>query len=229
VDPPALTLDWLRPWLPAGCALASGPIGEPGPAPHPEEEAAIARAVAKRRFEFRAGRACARQAVVELGGPAGAIGRGPAGEPIWPAGFTGSITHTDDLAAAVVARASAIRAIGLDMEDDAPLDAMLTGVVGRPEELSAAAAAGPHDLDPAKRLLVCKEAFIKFNYALTGTLAELLDIRIDLGRTSKTAQGFHAIWSPRRSGFRSAGYEGRLAWSCGRVASLMYVRRTGDS
>ena len=229
VDALDLTLDWLRPWLPAECVLAAGPIGEPGPGAYPDEDAAVARAVPKRRFEFRAGRACARQALLDLDGPPAAIGRGPAGEPIWPPGFTGSIAHTERLAAAVVARAAAVLAIGLDVEDDAPLEAMLTGVVCRPDELSAAAAAGPPELDPAKRLLVCKEAFIKFNYALTGTLAELLDIRIDLQRPSKASQAFRATWSPGLAGALSVGYEGRLAWSCGSMAAVMYVRRTGES
>lgn len=229
MTPADTTLDLLRSWLPAGCALASGPIGEPGPGAYPDEDAAVAQAVPKRRFEFRAGRACARRALKALDGPAAAIGRGPAGEPIWPSGFTGSITHSDDLAAAVVARAAVVSAIGLDMEDDEPLEATLTGVVCRPEELAAATASGPRDLDPAKRLLVCKEAFIKFNYALTGTLAELLAIRVDLRRASNTAQGFRATWSPGRADARSVGYEGRLAWSCGRIAALMYVRRNGES
>jgi 4'-phosphopantetheinyl transferase EntD len=216
-------LDWLRPLLPAGSALAAGPIGAPAPSPYPAEEAAVAWAVDKRRFEFRAGRAYARQALAELGGPNAAVGRGPGGDPIWPAGFTGSITHTDDLAAAVAARTGDVRAIGLDVEDDAPLETTLTGVVCRPDELAAAAAAGPPELDAAKRLLVCKEAFIKLNHSLTATLAELLDIGIELQPPTRAGQAFRATWAPRLAAARSSGCDGRLAWGGGRIAAVIYV------
>jgi 4'-phosphopantetheinyl transferase EntD len=69
----------------------------------PEEEAMVARAVGKRRREFSTARACARDALVELGEPPQAIPTGPKGEPLWPPGVVGSITHCDGYRACAVA------------------------------------------------------------------------------------------------------------------------------
>lgn len=66
-----------------------------------EEAAIINGAGARRRAEFIAGRLAARAALTAAGGPAAAIGRGPLGEPLWPAGYAGAITHEGDMAAAV--------------------------------------------------------------------------------------------------------------------------------
>lgn len=78
---------------------------------------ALDRAVPKRKAEFIAGRFCAREALRQLdSGPHPAIGIGPSREPLWPAGFVGSITHTLDYAGAVVASKAAVRAVGIDAE-----------------------------------------------------------------------------------------------------------------
>lgn len=83
---------------------------------HPGEEPALARAVPQRRREFIVARACARQALRRLGAPAGAIPKGPAGEPQWPPGVVGSITHCAGYAAAAVARRSQLLTLGVDAE-----------------------------------------------------------------------------------------------------------------
>ena len=93
----------------------------PGATLFPEEEAAIARAVPKRRREFATGRGCARAALNRLGEPPVPILRGPQGAPLWPAGVVGSITHCDGYRAAAVARTSDIATVGLDAEPDKPL------------------------------------------------------------------------------------------------------------
>jgi enterobactin synthetase component D len=76
-------------------------------------------AVPKRQAEFLAGRSCARIALT-ICAPEHAcfdVRRSPDRAPIWPHGVVGSITHTGDYAAAAVARASKIQAIGLDSEE----------------------------------------------------------------------------------------------------------------
>jgi 4'-phosphopantetheinyl transferase EntD len=85
------------------------------------EEAAVSRAVERRRREYATGRLCARAALARLGGPVVAIGRGSAGEPRWPSGLVGSITHCDGYRAAAVARSSDVAAIGVDAEPHLPL------------------------------------------------------------------------------------------------------------
>lgn len=103
----------------------------------PEEESALGRAVDKRRREFTTGRVCARAALVKLGLPAGPIPAGERGEPRWPAGVVGSITHCDGYRACAVARAAEVMMIGIDAEPHAPLPDGLLGDIARPEEISA--------------------------------------------------------------------------------------------
>ncbi len=92
----------------------------------PAEEALIARAVEKRRREFTSARACARDALGQLGLPASAIVNGPRGEPCWPPGVVGSITHCDGYRACAIAHASKMASIGIDAE---PHDALPYGVL----------------------------------------------------------------------------------------------------
>lgn len=74
-----------------------------------------ARAVAKRRAEFLAGRWAAREALATLGIEA-IPGRNDAGLPLWPAETIGSITHGGDRALSAVARRADARSLGIDAE-----------------------------------------------------------------------------------------------------------------
>ncbi len=77
--------------------------------------AALERAVPTRLAHFLAGRLCARTALTQLG-----IDDTPAlnqdGSPQWPAGITGSITHHDELAGALVGPAQHWQALGVYVE-----------------------------------------------------------------------------------------------------------------
>jgi len=108
---------------------------------YPEEAPAVARAVAKRRAEYAAGRACARAAIAALGGEPGPIPRDPErGAPVWPAGVVGSITHTDGYRAAAVARTGDILALGIDAEPHGPLpEGVLDVIVATSAERAALA------------------------------------------------------------------------------------------
>lgn len=85
---------------------------EPG-----EEEALGPRAIERRRAFFALGRAAAREALAELGVERTPIGRGPGGEPLWPPGFLGAISHAGDLAIALVGPRSAYAGLGVDVEE----------------------------------------------------------------------------------------------------------------
>ncbi|HET8791401.1 MAG TPA: 4'-phosphopantetheinyl transferase superfamily protein [Modicisalibacter sp.] len=78
---------------------------------------AIARAAPKRRMEFLAGRLCAREALHRLTGIAHVPVVAQTKAPVWPAGLVGSITHSGDLAAALVAPTRIYRGLGLDAEN----------------------------------------------------------------------------------------------------------------
>ena len=88
----------------------------PGLTPLPEEEPLIARSVAKRRNEFITVRHCARIALGELGVPPVPILKGDKGEPCWPDGVVGSLTHCTGYRGAVVGRSAAVRSVGIDAE-----------------------------------------------------------------------------------------------------------------
>jgi 4'-phosphopantetheinyl transferase EntD len=101
---------------------------------YPEEEAIVARAVEKRRREFITARACAREALAQLGQPPQAIGTGSRGEPLWPAGLVGSITHCEGYRACAVARAGDLATLGVDAEPNQPLPDGLLADIALPEE-----------------------------------------------------------------------------------------------
>lgn len=79
---------------------------------------AIARSVMKRQAEFFYGRLAARLALAAQGVKRTDIPIGRSREPVWPSGWTGGISHTMGIAAAIVAPidSAQCRAIGLDVE-----------------------------------------------------------------------------------------------------------------
>jgi 4'-phosphopantetheinyl transferase EntD len=147
----------------ASAELYSDP---PGLVPMPEEEPLIARSVAKRRNEFITVRHCARLALGELGFPPVPILKGEKGEPCWPDGVVGSLTHCAGYRGAVVGRGAAVRSVGVDAE---PHDVLPDGVldaISLPAERDEMTAlpAGVH----WDRILFCaKEATYKAWFPLT--------------------------------------------------------------
>jgi enterobactin synthetase component D len=124
------------------------------------------------RLHFAAGRECASRAIEQLlGAPSpDALPRGPAGEPVWPAGLTGSITHTGDFVAAAVAPSSMARGLGLDAEQVVSPEraARVASIVTQPGE----ACLGPQTVSDALRvtlLFSIKEAVFKCLYPLVLT------------------------------------------------------------
>lgn len=79
--------------------------------------ASVARSVRKRQADFFHGRLASRYAMQSLGvAEHSDIGIGAQRQPLWPKGFTGSISHTNGIAAAVVACATDAKHIGIDLE-----------------------------------------------------------------------------------------------------------------
>jgi 4'-phosphopantetheinyl transferase EntD len=154
--------------LPGVDALAAAEMYDDPPdlAPLPEEEPLIAKSVAKRRNEFVTVRHCARLALNELGMPPVPILKGEKGEPCWPDGVVGSLTHCAGYRGAVVGRRDEVRSVGIDAE---PHDVLPNGVleaVSLPVERDALTAmpAGLH----WDRILFCaKEATYKAWFPLT--------------------------------------------------------------
>lgn len=139
----------------------------PDLAPLPEEEPLIARSVAKRRNEFITVRHCARTALGELGVPPVPILKGPKGEPRWPDGVVGSLTHCTGYRGAVVGRSASVRSVGIDAE---PHDVLPNGVldaISLPAERSELPLAMPAGLHWDRILFCAKEATYKAWFPLT--------------------------------------------------------------
>lgn len=87
------------------------------------EEQTIARAVDKRKREFRAGRNAAKQALRQLGLQQNiVIAAAQNRRPLWPQGYLGSITHTEGYCAAAVGYDDTYQGIGIDVEPRTRLD-----------------------------------------------------------------------------------------------------------
>jgi 4'-phosphopantetheinyl transferase EntD len=135
----------------------------------------ITTAVRKRQAEYFHGRLCARAALRHLGVPAQRLPTGQMREPIWPIGFVGSITHSRRLAAAIALPAAHHRGVGIDIEEVATGDALvsLKSVVVSDKEYAVV-----NDLDSADIGLLltavfsAKESFFK---AVFGTVRRFFD------------------------------------------------------
>jgi len=88
-----------------------------------EERKLVERAVNKRIREFETGRWCAHRAMELLGERPVPIVSGLNGEPLWPDGLIGSITHCLGFRGSAVARRTEVLSIGIDAEPNEQLPA----------------------------------------------------------------------------------------------------------
>jgi 4'-phosphopantetheinyl transferase EntD len=173
-----------------------------------EEERSVGNAVQKRRHEFVSGRACARQALQKFGIAPVAIPNGERGEPLWPNGVVGSITHCLGYRAAAVARASEMASLGIDAEPNEPLpDGILQRIAfGREQAMVAGArhAGDPGDAvhggaEPVHldRLLFCaKEAIYKAWYPLTRRWLGFEDVELAIDEPGQSFCGRLLVEGP---------------------------------
>jgi 4'-phosphopantetheinyl transferase EntD len=177
----------------------------------PEEELMVSRAVAKRRREFATARTCARVALGQLGFPPAAIPAGERGEPLWPDGVVGSITHCEGYRACALARATDILTIGIDAEPNAPLPAGLLGDIAVPRERPAllrlaAALPGVH----WDRLLFCaKEAVYKAWFPLARRWLGFEDAHLDFDPVGGTFEARLLVPGPALADGPLRGFSGR--------------------
>lgn len=190
----------------------------------PAERKVIASAAPKRRREFAAVRSCARRALAEIGLPPSAVLPGPSGEPAWPAGVVGSMTHCQDYRACAVGVVGQFAAIGIDAEPHAGLPDGVLGVVTTDSE--RAALAGLAAAEPGvcwDRLLFCaKEAVYKAWFPATGRWLGFsdADVLIDVAGT------FHArllVPGPVVGGRELTGYDGRWQVARGLITAAVVL------
>ncbi len=154
----------------------------------PEEEELIARSVAKRRNEFVTVRHCARLAMRDLGVPPSPILKGDKGEPKWPEGVVGSLTHCEGYRGAVVGHSAAVRSVGIDAEPHGALPDRVLGAVSLPAERDEITALPGH-LHWDRILFCAKEATYKAWFPLTGRWLGFEDAHITFDVDAGATEG----------------------------------------
>ncbi len=167
---------------------------------HPDEEVLVADGVEGRRAQFAAGRGCARLALAALDLDPEPVLRGEGRSPRWPARATGSISHTDGYAVAIVRRTDGggpSLTLGIDAERTGRVDEHLYErlFVGGEQRYLAT-------LEPEYRS-VCstamfglKESFYKAQFVVTGEWVGFHDVELtiaDDGFVLRPATGLAAL------------------------------------
>lgn len=153
----------------------------------PEERAAVAQAIPRRQREFAAGRTAAREAMGQIGWPPSALPAGLDRSPIWPSGLVGSIAHTGRTCVAIAGRRDQVHAMGIDIEEDSPLERDIWETICTQEEIYALSTVPPSERGRSVTRMFCaKEAFYKWQYAQTRSLLEFSDVQITLNPGSTT-------------------------------------------
>ena len=167
-----------------GAQLLLGPHREIGLLP--AERPLIAGAVPSRRSSFAAGRRCARAVLRTFDIADSPILAGRHGQPLWPAGFVGSITHTEMLAAAAVAPAAAVVSVGIDAEPCEPLPEGLDRHIATRVELRDASAviAAPYS---DRVVFSAKEAAYKATFPLDGQVVGFKAFNVTFERDRRFA------------------------------------------
>jgi 4'-phosphopantetheinyl transferase EntD len=158
---------------------------------HPEEVRLLAPgACRKRQLDWTLGRAAARLALMRLGfeDPPPVL-RGGGGQPIWPAGISGSITHCERWGIAVTAKCADSLAIGIDLESlERIREVDILHLICREPELEWVSS----DSDFQGRLgmvFSAKEALYKSLYPFCRRYIDFTEVELS--------------WSPEQSRFRA--------------------------
>ena len=173
--------------LPVGAWIAIVPVV---PVTDPMLPLHIRDASPSRRNEFAAGRQAAHAALRAAGYPGDAtVGTGADGLPAWPRGWTGSISHTQDLGAAVVVATNDISdpVIGLDLERilDRQTALQIAPEVAPELDMSQDSA---DDCLTVTRIFSAKEALYKALFSVTRQFREFDAARAILGQKATDLQ-----------------------------------------
>ena len=156
---------------------------------HGSERALMGAMVPSRRREFAAGRNVARRALARLGFPPSPLLRHDGGRDIdWPAGSTGSISHTRGVCAVACARvAPALQSLGLDVEQAGPLGDDIIATICRPDELAALSSLpAPAPSDWPRLLFAMREAAYKAWYPVTRRMLAFHDMRVTVDAAARS-------------------------------------------
>ncbi|WP_049576453.1 4'-phosphopantetheinyl transferase family protein, partial [Nonomuraea sp. SBT364] len=179
----------------------------------PEEAELVRRVAVKRRAEFTTARDCAHRAMRRLGLDPVPILSGSYGEPLWPPGVIGSITHCAGYRAAAVSAEPG--AVGIDAEPDAPLPPGVLEVVSVPGEREMLR--GLADRYPRtswdRLLFSAKEAVYKAWFPLAARWLDFQDAVVSVDPVRGTFRAELLVPGPRWMGRPLTGFSGR--WRTG--------------
>lgn len=157
-----------------------------------DEMAGLERAVPRRIQEFTAGRECARRAMADLGHPEASIPANADRSPQWPSGIVGSITHSENHCAAVLARTvDGYAAIGIDLEPAKPLPPDLADFICLPAEQSWLDTQRSDERSIlARGIFSAKECAYKAQYPISRQFLEFheLSVALDMAKGTFSAR-----------------------------------------
>lgn len=161
---------------------------------HPDELAAVRTATAARRGEFHTVRVLARRALTRLAPEADrryeehSLLPDARGAPTWPLGVVGSMTHSQNYRAAVVADSGTCAAIGLDAESNQTLPPEVSDIVCRAEERSMIRVLSRHEPSQPWSCVIfsAKESIYKAWYPLTKAWLGFDEISVQIEHDSQT-------------------------------------------
>ncbi|QYC42725.1 4'-phosphopantetheinyl transferase Npt [Nonomuraea coxensis DSM 45129] len=210
--------------LPATVMAFDAFTDPPGITLFPEEAELVRRAAEKRRREFTTARHCAHRALDRLGVPPVPVLTGAHGEPAWPPGVVGSITHCAGYRAAAVGAAP--YAIGIDAEPDGPLPPGVLEAVAVPEECEHLRRLAAEHPGPSwdRLLFSAKESVYKAWYPLARRWLDFQDAVIDLDPVRGTFDARLLVTGPCWQGGRVSGFTGR--WTAARGLVLTAIAMT---
>jgi 4'-phosphopantetheinyl transferase EntD len=132
-----------------------------------------------RLSHFCTGRFAAKEALKKLGVKSSEILTGKEGEPIWPDGIVGSISHCNELVGAVVNNDPKIRSLGLDIERPGKIKPKMWSNYLTNNEIAFLNQVEDSEKDVYTTLYFSlKESFYKAQFPITGIKLWFTDVEI---------------------------------------------------
>lgn len=189
---------------------------------HADELGSCGRFSGKRIGDFVLGRYNAVKALQTLGVPRQPIPMGSSREPLWPGGVIGSISHTENLAGAIVASDQAYGGLGLDIEHIQKLDDIASQFCTGPE--LAYHREFPAETEYLNVVFGAKEAIYKCVWPAVRCFISFQDVRVALDMNRNR---FHIAWHSA-VGPELDRVHGFWVSACGYAAAVAILERTAD-
>ncbi|UXP34081.1 4'-phosphopantetheinyl transferase superfamily protein [Reichenbachiella agarivorans] len=147
---------------------------------HTEEQKVAIHYESKRLLDFCRGRYCAHQCLKQVG-MTSPILKETSGAPKWPIGMTGSISHSQHLAGAILASHQIYQTIGLDIETIGRVQPDLWDLFFTSDEIKLLSSANNAESEFLSTLFFSmKETFYKMQYQLTKSFIDFHDCEVIL-------------------------------------------------